>query len=87
MLIVRSRPSLLTDLTLVIDTNLKTRYSSPNVDPRVTLMLRRSIKVVDETIQELTKKKMLAGVKTMIDVCPNLHRHEVSVKTSLGTGS
>lgn len=68
VLIILSRPSLLTDLTLVIDSNLKTRYSSPTVDPRVTLMLRRSIKILGETLEELTNKKMLAGVKTMTNV-------------------
>ncbi|KIM90936.1 hypothetical protein PILCRDRAFT_1173 [Piloderma croceum F 1598] len=67
-------PSLLTDLTLVIDTNLKARYSSPTIDPHVTLMLRRSIKVLDEILKEITSKKMLLGVKTMANMVDYLHQ-------------
>lgn len=54
---------------MVIDTNLKARYTSNNMDPRVTLMLRRSIKVLDEALKEIANKKMLTSVKVMINVC------------------
>jgi hypothetical protein len=77
-----SRPTLITDLALVISTNFNMRYSSPTVDPRVTLMLRRSIKALKETLQELTSKKMLAGVKTMEKVYFDLHR-KVATRNSL----
>jgi hypothetical protein len=39
------------------------------MDPRVTLMLRRSIKVLDEALKEIANKKMLTSVKVMINVC------------------
>jgi hypothetical protein len=53
------------------------------MDPRVTLMLRRSIKIMNETLKELANKKMLAGVKTMINV--DLNYHKVATIHSLET--
>lgn len=56
----------------VIDNNLQLRYNSQVVDPRVTLMLRRSIQVLNEVLNEFLNYKMLTGVKTMGNVRDHL---------------
>jgi hypothetical protein len=78
------RSSLLTDLMSVIDNNIQLRCSSQVVDPRNTLMLRRSIKVLTEVLKEFLGYKMLAGVRTMGNVCDYYHNAAIgdSRKTS-----
>ena len=52
----------------LIDTNLKKRYEQNLNDPRDTLMLRRSLQLVNAILKELASIKMLNGVKTMAAV-------------------
>lgn len=63
------RSSLVTDLMSIIDSNIQMRYTSQAVDPRSTLMSRRSIKILNEVLKEFSNYKMLAGVRTMGNVC------------------
>ncbi|KII94850.1 hypothetical protein PLICRDRAFT_47858 [Plicaturopsis crispa FD-325 SS-3] len=69
----RQWPTLVSDLMATIDTNLRLRYSGQDVDPRVTLRLRRSLKVLDAIIKECASVKMLTGVKVMWQLVDDLH--------------
>lgn len=51
-----------------IERNIQARYSSPTADPRVTLRLRRSLKMLNEVLKEFTTAKLKAGVTTMANV-------------------
>lgn len=54
------------DLLKVIDTTLQKRFSDPvNEDPRDTLVLRRSIKLLNSVLKEFSNAKMLNSVRTM----------------------
>lgn len=64
----RSRPTLVNDLMAIITTNLQARYSSPTEDPRSTLTLRRTLKLLNSVIKEFASMKMLSGVKIMAQV-------------------
>lgn len=52
----------------VIDTDLQARYASTTEDPRNTLTLRRSLKLLNGILKEFASIKMLNGVKTMVQV-------------------
>jgi hypothetical protein len=52
----------------LIDANLKKRYEQNLIDPRDTLMLRRSLQLANAILKELASIKMLNGVKTMATV-------------------
>ncbi|KAJ7180251.1 armadillo-type protein [Mycena crocata] len=59
-------PNLVDDLLGVIDTALSRRFSDPvNEDLRDTLVLRRSIKLLNKVLKEFSNAKMLNSVKTM----------------------
>lgn len=62
------RPSLFTEIMPVIESGLHSLTNFPNVTIQSTLTLRRSLKVLNAVIKELSGVKMLAGVKTMSEV-------------------
>ncbi|KAF9464415.1 armadillo-type protein [Collybia nuda] len=64
--------SLITDLVVVIDTNLQKRYSNRDEDPRTTLKLRRSLSLLNGVLKEFASIKMLNGVKTMAKIVEDL---------------
>jgi hypothetical protein len=49
----------------LIDTNLQSRYSSPNSDQNTTLVLKRSLRILNEIIKEFASIKLPRGVQTM----------------------
>ncbi len=51
-----------------IDTNLQLRYSTPSEDLRPTLLLQRSLQLLNGVLREFAAYKMLTGVKTMTQV-------------------
>jgi hypothetical protein len=65
LLTLSFRPSLITDLMSLIDTNLQSRYSSPNSDQNTMLVLKRSLRILNEIIKELASVKLPRGVQTM----------------------
>jgi hypothetical protein len=48
-----------------IETNLQIRYSTLSSDPQHTLILKRSLKILNAILKELSTMRMLAGVRTM----------------------
>jgi len=56
------------DLMGMIDTKLQSRYVVMDEDPRNTLILRRSLKLLNGILKEFSSYKMLNGVKTMANV-------------------
>ena len=50
-----------------INSSVETRYT--NGDPNATLLLRRSLQVLNAVLKEYAAFKMLTGVKTMGKVC------------------
>ncbi|RDB22808.1 Importin-11 [Hypsizygus marmoreus] len=65
--------NLVNDLLGVINTNLQKRYFAMSEDPRETLMLRRSLKLLNGVVKEFASIKMLNGVKTMAKLVQDLH--------------
>ncbi|KAJ8523493.1 hypothetical protein ONZ45_g125 [Pleurotus djamor] len=64
--------NLLSELMALVDSNLQARYSSPIDDPNQTLILRRSLYLLNAVIKELSSVKMLNGVKIMTKVVDDL---------------
>lgn len=56
------------DVVTVIDQKLQKRYGSTGEDPHDTLMLRRSVKLLNKLLKEFASIKMLGGIKTMSNV-------------------
>ena len=50
-----------------INSSVEARYT--NADPNATLLLRRSLQVLNAVLKEYAAFKMLTGVKTMGKVC------------------
>lgn len=65
-------PTLLNDLLNVIDSNLQKRYSSILEDLRNTLVLRRSLQLLNAILKEFANMKMLHGIKTMGNIAEQL---------------
>lgn len=61
-----SRSDLASRLATAISTSLDARYS--NASPDATLLLRRSLQVLNAVLKEYAGFKMLTGVKTMGEV-------------------
>ena len=67
-LILACRPGLVSHLAGVINTSIEARYS--NAAPNASLLLRRSLQVLNAVLKEFAGFKMLTGVKTMGKVRP-----------------
>ncbi|KAF9008940.1 armadillo-type protein [Cyathus striatus] len=65
-------PTLLNDLVGTIDGMLQRRYSTDLEDHEDTLILRRSLKLLNSILKEFANMKMLTGVKTMAAVVEQL---------------
>ncbi|KAF8917892.1 armadillo-type protein [Mucidula mucida] len=65
--------NLVTVLMNTIDTNLQLRYSTPSEDLRPTLLLQRSLQLLNGVLREFAAYKMLTGVKTMTQLVDSLH--------------
>ncbi|KAH6915318.1 ran binding protein 11 [Coprinopsis sp. MPI-PUGE-AT-0042] len=63
-----SWPNLFTDLVGTIDNTLRQRYEGNSTDPRQSLVLRRSLQLVNSALKELASIKMLNGVKNMAKI-------------------
>ena len=61
------RPTLVSHLVNAINTSIEGRYS--NTIPNATIILRRSLEVLNAVLKEYAAFKMLTGVKTMGQVC------------------
>jgi hypothetical protein len=59
----------------VIRTNLELLCSSPNNNPRSTLVLRRSLALLNGLLKEFSGAKMLTGIKTMANACHSPSRY------------
>ncbi|KAK0206374.1 armadillo-type protein [Desarmillaria ectypa] len=68
-----SWPNLVTELMAIIDSSLQRRYSSPSEDLRDTLMLQRSLHLLNLILGEFAAHKMLTGVRTMSELVDQLH--------------
>ncbi|KAH7931251.1 ARM repeat-containing protein [Leucogyrophana mollusca] len=64
--------SLLTDIMQVVEANLQ-RCGSSDVDARSSLMLRRSLKLLNAVLKEFASMKMLTGTGTMTNIVNQLH--------------
>ncbi|KAK2466318.1 hypothetical protein APHAL10511_001960 [Amanita phalloides] len=62
------RPNLVTDLMSVIDSNLKMRHSSAEDNAQNTLVLRRSLQLLNAVLKEFASIKMPSGMKIMAEV-------------------
>lgn len=67
-----SRPTLISDLVKLIDADLQKRYIQNIEDPRNTLRLRRSLKLLNGILKEFASIKLPNGVKAMAQVQQNL---------------
>lgn len=76
-----TRPTLLTDLTTTIDVSLRQKYESGSSDPRQTLLLRRSLQLINSILKELASVKMFQGAKVMANV--RLHRFQYATVSYL----
>lgn len=63
------RPTLVNDVMGLIDSNLAKRYNTFNDDARDTIILQRSLKLLNVLTKEFASLKMLNGVKAMGQVC------------------
>lgn len=79
--------NLVNDLMTAIDQNLQKRYVSMSQDPRDTLILRRSIKLLNKILKEFASIKMLNGVKTMSNLVtllrPVIYRYYSQISTGI----
>ncbi|KDQ29318.1 hypothetical protein PLEOSDRAFT_1038626 [Pleurotus ostreatus PC15] len=64
--------NLVSDLMANVDSNLQKRYSSSTEDPYTTLVLRRSLDLLNAIIKELSIAKMLNGIKVMSKIVDDL---------------
>ncbi|KAF9495444.1 ARM repeat-containing protein [Pleurotus eryngii] len=64
--------NLVSDLMANVDSNLQKRYSSSTEDPYTTLILRRSLDLLNAIIKELSIAKMLNGIKVMFKIVDDL---------------
>ncbi|KAF9476494.1 ARM repeat-containing protein [Pholiota conissans] len=65
-------PSLITDLVKMIDPNLQKRYIQNIEDPRDTLRLRRSLKLLNGILKEFASIKLPNGIKAMAQIVDQL---------------
>jgi hypothetical protein len=56
---------LINDILAFVDKSLQIRYNSADADGGATLVLRRSLKILNEILKEFSAVKMLQGVKAM----------------------
>ncbi|KAJ6486383.1 armadillo-type protein [Mycena vitilis] len=67
-------PNLVDDLLKIIDSTLQKRFSDPvNEDLRDTLVLRRSIKLLNGVMKEFSNAKMPNSIKTMAAILGKAH--------------
>ncbi len=66
-LILASRPDLVSHLAGVINSSVEARFT--NSASNASLLLRRSLEVLNAILKEYAAFKMLTGVKTMGKVC------------------
>lgn len=59
------RPDLVEQIMTTIDTHLQTHLTSSDDNPRRSLILRRSLKLLNGIVKEFSAYKMLNGVRTM----------------------
>ncbi|KAG2013512.1 ran binding protein 11 [Coprinopsis cinerea AmutBmut pab1-1] len=78
-------PTLINDLVSTIDNSLQQRYQAQSTDPQTTLLLKRSLKLVNGILKELASVKMLNGVKTMASVVQQLRQIFVGYYTTIAT--
>lgn len=69
LLINVSRPTLFQDLLTSIDVHTKVFVAAEGSDMRASLILRRSLEVLNAVLKELATVKMPAGVKLYGQVC------------------
>ena len=62
------RPSLISDLVVLIDGLLQKRYISMIQDPQDTLRLHRSLRLLNCIVKELSSMRLLNGVRAMAQV-------------------
>ncbi len=67
-ILIVSRPNLVTELMVIIDSSLQRRYSSPSEDLKDTVTLQRSLHLLNLILGEFAAHKMLTGVRTMSEV-------------------
>ncbi|KAF9247341.1 ARM repeat-containing protein [Melanogaster broomeanus] len=67
-------PTLFTEIMPVVEAGLVSLVNSPNATMASTLSLRRSLKVLNSILKELSSMKMLTGVKTMSEITDQLRR-------------
>jgi len=56
---------------MLIDGNMQNRYNSMDADGRAILILRRSLRILNEILKEFSGIKMLYGIKIMGQVSPH----------------
>ncbi|KAG5648935.1 hypothetical protein DXG03_000284 [Asterophora parasitica] len=83
--------NLINDLVNVIDQNLQKRYGTTSHNPRDTLMLRRSVKLLNKILKEFASIKMLNGVKTMSNLVnllyPAIYRYYSQMSTNISSST
>lgn len=73
------RPSLVPDLTNIIQTRTDLFLSNPtSTDPTNTLALKRTLQILDEVVEELSSLRLPNGIKTMANLCESLYPPLVS---------
>ncbi|KAH7916807.1 ARM repeat-containing protein [Hygrophoropsis aurantiaca] len=66
-------PSLLTDIMQLIEVHIQQLGNGGAEDARASLVLRRSLKVLNSILKEFAGIKMLAGMGTMLNIVKELH--------------
>jgi hypothetical protein len=49
----------------IIETSLQVKYNSPSPDDRALLILRRTLRIVNEILKEISSIKMPSGIRAM----------------------
>ncbi|KAG7449051.1 ARM repeat-containing protein [Guyanagaster necrorhizus] len=68
-----SWPNLVTDLIAIMNSSLQRRYNPPSEDLKDTLILQRSLHLLNLILGEFAAHKMLTGVRTMSELVDQLH--------------
>ncbi|KAF8639750.1 hypothetical protein AX17_001012 [Amanita inopinata Kibby_2008] len=66
-------PNLVADIMSIIDNNLQRRYSSTDGETQSTLVLRRSLQLLNAILKEFGSIKMPSGMKIMAELVEQLH--------------
>ncbi|KAF8592605.1 ARM repeat-containing protein, partial [Ramaria rubella] len=79
-------PSLIPDLTAIVQTQIQVFLSNPTgADPANTLLFKRTLRVLDHVVKEFCAVKMPNGIRTMAQIAESLYSPLISHYDRLST--